>query len=167
MSISAKRILIKNENLNLGSVSYVLLVMHTTGLLVTCVMCTRPGKGQVVWLSLHCDFMLWFIVCTYLYISMYWHFFTAGVFVSIARGCGQCLNFNPVIVVLLMMRRGLTWLRSTRLAVLLPLDQHIELHKLVGFVIFIFSTIHVLAHLSNFSMLITYTCYCLICSSYS
>ena len=73
------------------------------------------------------------------------------MFVSIARGCGQCLNFNPVVVVFLMMRRGLTWLRSTRLAALLPLDQHIELHKLVGFVIFVFSTIHVLAHLSNFS----------------
>ena len=97
-----------------------------------------------------------------------------GVFVSIARGCGQCLNFNPVVVVFLMMRRGLTWLRSTRLAAFLPLDQHIELHKLVGFVIFVFSTIHVIAHLSNFSksstnnvILISTYYHSLTCSTYS
>lgn len=74
-----------------------------------------------------------------------------GPAVAIARGCGQCLNFNPVLVMILMMRRGLTWLRSTRIAVLLPLDQHIELHKLAGYAITFFGLLHTLAHLVNFS----------------
>lgn len=74
-----------------------------------------------------------------------------GPVVAIARGCGQCLNFNPVLVMILMMRRALTWLRSTRVAVLLPLDQHIELHKLAGYTITFFGTLHTLAHLVNFS----------------
>lgn len=74
-----------------------------------------------------------------------------GPAVAIARGCGQCLNFNPVLVMILMMRRGLTWLRSTRIAVLLPLDQHIELHKLTGYTITFFGLLHTLAHLVNFS----------------
>ena len=74
-----------------------------------------------------------------------------GPVVAIARGCGQCLNFNPVLVMILMMRRALTWLRSTRVAVLLPLDQHIELHKLSGYTITFFGVLHTLAHLVNFS----------------
>ena len=74
-----------------------------------------------------------------------------GAAVAIARGCGQCLNFNPTLVVILMMRRGLTWLRSTRVAFLFPLDQHIELHKLAGWAIFVFSVIHFLAHVVNLS----------------
>ena len=53
-----------------------------------------------------------------------------GAAVAIARGCGQCLNFNPTLVVILMMRRGLTWLRSTRVAFLFPLDQHIAKHQI-------------------------------------
>ena len=74
-----------------------------------------------------------------------------GPAVAIARGCGQCLNFNPTFVIIVMMRRGLTWLRSTRVAFLFPLDQHIELHKMCGWVIFIFAIIHTLAHIVNFS----------------
>ena len=72
---------------------------------------------------------------------------------AIARGCGQCLNFNPTLVVVLMLRRGLTWLRSTRLAFLFPLDQHIELHKLTGWAIFVYTLVHFVAHIVNFSEL--------------
>ena len=74
----------------------------------------------------------------------------SGVAVAIARGCGQCLNFNPVLVIILMMRRGLTLLRSARFANFLPLDQHIELHKLTGYTIVFFATLHTIAHLINF-----------------
>lgn len=76
-----------------------------------------------------------------------------GPLIAIARGCGQCLNFNPVLVIILMFRRCLTWIRSTRLAGLLPLDQHIELHKLTGYTITLFSFIHFFAHLINLSEL--------------
>ena len=74
-----------------------------------------------------------------------------GAPVAIARGCGQCLNFNPTFVIMLMFRRVLTWLRSTRISFLFPLDQSIELHKLVGWTIFFFSCLHTLAHIVNFS----------------
>lgn len=74
-----------------------------------------------------------------------------GAFVSIARGCGQCLNFNPVVVLCLMMRKGMTWLRSSRIAGVLPLDQYIELHKMTGYSIVFFALLHLMAHLANFS----------------
>lgn len=81
----------------------------------------------------------------------YFYYLFEGAFVSIARGCGQCLNFNPVVVLSLMMRKCMTWLRSSRISGLLPLDQYIELHKLTGYAIVSFSTLHFLAHLANFS----------------
>ena len=77
--------------------------------------------------------------------------FFKGVQIAIARGCGQCLNFNPTVIVILMMRKGLTWLRSTRFALLFPLDQHIELHKLCGWFIMLLSIIHTLGHIVNSS----------------
>lgn len=48
----------------------------------------------------------------------------------------------------------MTWIRSTRLGAYLPLDHHIELHKMTGYAILIFSYLHFLAHLSNFSELL-------------
>ena len=73
--------------------------------------------------------------------------------VSIARGGGACLNFTPVVVIMLMYRQIITFLRSTRFSFLFPLDEYIKLHKIVGYTIVFFSIIHTLAHLANFSKL--------------
>ena len=73
-----------------------------------------------------------------------------GPAVAIARGCGQCLNFNPTFVIILMFRRVLSFVRSTRLSFLFPLDQSIKFHKLVGWTIFFFASIHIIAHIVNF-----------------
>ncbi|XP_048887176.1 NADPH oxidase 5 [Brienomyrus brachyistius] len=68
----------------------------------------------------------------------------------VAKGCGQCLNFNCTFVMVLMLRRCLTWLRATWVVRVLPLDQNILLHQTVGYAILIFSLVHTLAHLMNF-----------------
>ena len=81
-------------------------------------------------------------------------FFTmVGVLLAIARGGGQCLNFNPVLLLILMMRQLITKLRGTVLSNFLPLDHYIELHKLVGYMVVFFSMTHVIAHIINFSEL--------------
>ena len=72
---------------------------------------------------------------------------------AIARGCGQCLNFNAVLILILMMRQVITKIRGTFLSHFLPLDHYIELHKLTGYMIVFFSILHMLAHVANFSML--------------
>uniref|UniRef100_A0A3B3T8K7 NADPH oxidase 5 n=1 Tax=Paramormyrops kingsleyae TaxID=1676925 RepID=A0A3B3T8K7_9TELE len=69
----------------------------------------------------------------------------------VAKGCGQCLNFNCTFVMVLMLRRCLTWLRATWVVRVLPLDQNILLHQTVGYAILIFSLVHTLAHLMNFA----------------
>ena len=80
------------------------------------------------------------------------YFVNAGVLLAIARGGGQCLNFNPVVILILMMRLLITKIRGTFLSHILPLDHYIELHKLTGYVIVFFSLLHMFAHIINFSM---------------
>ncbi|NXF60020.1 NOX5 oxidase, partial [Ciccaba nigrolineata] len=102
-----------------------------------------------------------------------WHAGRGG-WVAVARGCGQCLNFNfapqhlqlplyisncppasPTIPLpeVLMLRRCLTWLRATPIAKVLPLDQHVVFHQLVGYVVLVLAAIHTGAHVANFSRL--------------
>ncbi|XP_049761768.1 NADPH oxidase 5 isoform X1 [Elephas maximus indicus] len=73
-----------------------------------------------------------------------------GASIMVARGCGQCLNFNCSFIAVLMLRRCLTWLRATRLAQVLPLDQTIQFHQLMGYVVVGLSLVHAVAHVVNF-----------------
>ncbi|KAM6304403.1 NADPH oxidase 5-like [Podargus strigoides] len=81
-----------------------------------------------------------------------WHA-SLGGWVAVARGCGQCLNFNCAFLAVLMLRRCLTWLRATPVAKVLPLDQHVVFHQLVGYVVLALAAIHTGAHIANFSRL--------------
>lgn len=51
----------------------------------------------------------------------------------------------------LMLRRCLTWLRATPIAELVPLDQHVVFHQLVGYVVLALAAVHTGAHVANFS----------------
>ncbi|NXI90607.1 NOX5 oxidase, partial [Psophia crepitans] len=73
-----------------------------------------------------------------------------GGWVAVARGCGQCLNFNCAFLAVLMLRRCLTWLRATPIAKVLPLDQHVAFHQLVGYVVLALAAVHTGAHVANF-----------------
>ncbi|KAK2842877.1 hypothetical protein Q5P01_013077 [Channa striata] len=73
-----------------------------------------------------------------------------GAWYMVAKGCGQCLNFNCTFVMVLMLRRCLTWLRATWVVRVLPLDQNILLHQIVGYAILGFSAVHTAAHVFNF-----------------
>uniref|UniRef100_A0A452U599 NADPH oxidase 5 n=1 Tax=Ursus maritimus TaxID=29073 RepID=A0A452U599_URSMA len=72
--------------------------------------------------------------------------------VGTARGCGQWLNFDCSFIAVLMLRRGLTWLRATWLAQVLPLDQNIQFHQLMGYVVVALSLVHTVAHVVNFAL---------------
>ncbi|NXX53364.1 NOX5 oxidase, partial [Scopus umbretta] len=76
-----------------------------------------------------------------------------GGWVAVARGCGQCLNFNCAFLAVPMLRRCLTWLRATPVAKVLPLDQHVVFHQLVGYVVLALAAVHTGAHVANFSRL--------------
>jgi len=71
-----------------------------------------------------------------------------GIFCCFA---GQCLNFNCMFILVLMLRQSITFLRTHGFSMILPLDQHIYFHKLTGVFIFIQSIVHTIMHLLNFS----------------
>uniref|UniRef100_A0A3P9B122 NADPH oxidase 5 n=1 Tax=Maylandia zebra TaxID=106582 RepID=A0A3P9B122_9CICH len=73
-----------------------------------------------------------------------------GPWFMVAKGCGQCLNFNCTFVMVLMLRRCLTWLRATWVVRVFPLDQNILLHQIVGCAILGFTLVHTAAHAFNF-----------------
>lgn len=64
---------------------------------------------------------------------------------------GQCLNFNCMMVLVLMLRHCITYLRTRGFSQFLPLDQHIYFHKVTGVLIFVYSSVHTVSHLLNFS----------------
>ncbi|XP_072173756.1 NADPH oxidase 5-like [Diadema setosum] len=66
-----------------------------------------------------------------------------------ARGCGQCLNFNSAFVLVLMLRKTITTIRTTKAAEILPTDQNIIFHKMVGIVIACLALVHTLGHIGN------------------
>uniref|UniRef100_A0A3B4T5F8 NADPH oxidase 5 n=1 Tax=Seriola dumerili TaxID=41447 RepID=A0A3B4T5F8_SERDU len=81
------------------------------------------------------------------------HHSQGGAWFMVAKGCGQCLNFNCTFVMVLMLRRCLTWLRATWVVRVLPLDQNILLHQIVGYAILCYTLVHTTAHIFNFVQL--------------
>lgn len=61
---------------------------------------------------------------------------------------GMLLNFNCMFVLVLVLRKCHSLLRSTPLAAILPLDQHITFHKMVGAAIGVSAAIHVSGRIS-------------------
>lgn len=55
-----------------------------------------------------------------------------------------------------MLRQCITFLRTRGYSSYLPLDQHIYLHKLTGMMVFVYSVVHTLMHLLNFSTVVVY-----------
>ncbi|XP_014213874.1 NADPH oxidase 5 [Copidosoma floridanum] len=77
-------------------------------------------------------------------------------YVIVARACGQCLNFDCMFILVLMLRQCITFLRTHGFSSVLPLDNHIYLHKTTGVLIGILSSVHTLMHLLNFSTIVIY-----------
>jgi hypothetical protein len=57
-------------------------------------------------------------------------------------------------MLVLMLRKHITWLRSKGGSVLLPLDHHIDLHKTLGIIILVETALHTVAHLAYLGLFI-------------
>jgi predicted ferric reductase/Ca2+-binding EF-hand superfamily protein len=94
---------------------------------------------------------LWVAANAVFFVHGWQRFASSGVFVQLAHGCGACLNFNGALILLPVMRRVLTMARRTRLHSVVPLDDSIELHTVVGHAAFALALLHTAAHLVNFA----------------
>ena len=95
------------------------------------------------------------IVLSYLIIQIilciiqYELYISSNVAVKVARLCGILLNLNSCVIILLAMRRLITWVRNSFCGKFLPVDDFIQFHKFLGFYLLILSLIHTSAHCVN------------------
>ncbi|XP_053387037.1 NADPH oxidase 5-like isoform X3 [Mercenaria mercenaria] len=94
-------------------------------------------------------FLIYWALNIVLYAVAMWQYRDSNTWVMFARGGGLCLNFNCMWVLVLMLRKSLTFLRMTKLVYILPLDQAIQFHKMTAWAIVGFAIIHTLAHIGN------------------
>ncbi|CAG4972387.1 unnamed protein product [Colias eurytheme] len=98
--------------------------------------------------------LAFFCVNFALFVARIVEYWDSNVFVIFARACGQCLNFTCSWLLVLMLRRSLTALRSRGFAAFLPIDHHVYLHKLTGVVVVGYSVLHTAMHLCNFALIV-------------
>lgn len=64
------------------------------------------------------------------------------------------LNFNCAFIIVLMLKRTILIIRTiTILRKLIPVDDHIDFHRVVGRVITGLAILHTIAHMANFGRL--------------
>jgi len=73
----------------------------------------------------------------------------ANLWIGLARGCGACLNLDGPLLLVPMLRHLWTRVRRSRWERVLPLDESVGIHRLIGEVVFGLSCVHALAHLIN------------------
>ncbi|KAK6185049.1 hypothetical protein SNE40_007371 [Patella caerulea] len=95
-------------------------------------------------------YIIYFLANIGLYAYGAYNYRQSNPAIIIARGSGMCLNFNCMFILVLMLRKCITFLRSWQWAYsILPLDQHILFHKTVGIMIAVHSAIHTFGHIGN------------------
>ena len=65
----------------------------------------------------------------------------------------MALNFNSMMLLFFILRYFITFLRKLGFVGILPLDQHIYLHKIAGSIIFFQAWFHGIMHFVNFCKL--------------
>jgi hypothetical protein len=95
--------------------------------------------------------IIFYIIISIILISVQLSYYSKNnAAVRVARTAGILLNFNCSLIILLVLRRLLTWLRNSFIGTnFLPLDDFIKFHKFIGFFIILISLVHTLAHAIN------------------
>ncbi len=73
-----------------------------------------------------------------------------GVGIAITRGCAAALSFDYSILLLSMSRNLLTKLKESSLHQYIPIDSHLQFHKICACTALFFSIVHSIGHLINF-----------------
>ncbi len=80
-----------------------------------------------------------------------WSYRESGTPMMVARGFGAILNLNGMLVLVPVMRRILSTVRSTAAGRWLPVDDALTVHKAIGHVLFAAGLFHTAAHFVNYS----------------
>ncbi len=73
-----------------------------------------------------------------------------GVGIAVTRGCAASLSFDYAVLLLTMSRNLLTKLKESSLNQYVPLDSHLQFHKICACTALFFSVVHSCGHVVNF-----------------
>jgi hypothetical protein len=74
-----------------------------------------------------------------------------SVFVTCARAAGMLLNFNCTLIIVVMLKQTILFIRSKNyLRQWIPVDSYVDFHKFVGRFILVLFVLHVVPHMINF-----------------
>lgn len=73
-----------------------------------------------------------------------------GVTLPLARGSAANIKLNCAILLLLVLRNFLSWLRGTWAGNVIPIDKNIIFHRNVAWMMMLASTIHTVSHFINY-----------------
>ena len=94
------------------------------------------------------------IILIFVQLSYYSEYNSA---VKVARTAGILLNFNCSLIILLVLRGLLTWLRNSFIGTnFLPLDDFIKFHKLIGFFLILITVVHTIGHSINLCLFLLF-----------
>ncbi|KAI3882157.1 hypothetical protein MKX03_024400 [Papaver bracteatum] len=108
----------------------------------------RNIVSQLIWV-----FTLWLGIFFGLFTYRFVQYRNKAVFdimgycVCTAKGAGEILKFNMAIILLPVCRNTITWLRKTKLGAVIPFDDNINFHKVIGVGIGIGVALHAVTHL--------------------
>ncbi len=72
--------------------------------------------------------------------------------ILIGRASARCLDLDGALILLPVMRRVLTWVRSTWLGAAIPVDQGIAFHRIVGHTMFGLAVVHTAAFTMGYAV---------------
>ena len=78
--------------------------------------------------------------------------FTPNLLYMVSRAAGKNILALSIIVIMLVLRNTITFLRNHGFVKYLPLDNNIYIHKIVGCLIFFLGMIHSACHFTNFAV---------------
>ncbi len=103
-------------------------------------------------LSLVVFFALLAIANVSLFVTSALRYRDQGPWLMLAHGAGGCLNLDGALVLVPVMRRILHWARLTAVGRLLPLDDALLIHRVLGVSLFFLGLVHAAAHFANYSL---------------
>ena len=78
--------------------------------------------------------------------------FTPNLLYMTSRAAGKNILALSIIVIMFVLRNSITFLRNKGWGKILPLDNNIYLHKIVGCLIFVLGMLHSACHFANFAI---------------
>ena len=117
---------------------------------------TRRGRGAALLraldnLRLEIGFVALFMLAHVLLFASVMHGGQGSTIMRLGRACGACLNLDGALILVPVMRRMLTWVRSTPLVRAIPIDRALGFHRLVGHTMLAFGVAHGLAFVVSYA----------------